>query len=1652
MAHAKSQRWGASIGAVAGIGAALMLAGCAGSSTQWVEAPLIADAQLSSNAYVGYGDTLSIASDSTALLRFSLATLPGANAKKITVDPKGNPYEDRAVVGDSDYALSADKIKHARLVVFADQIDVPGKIWIRRAPTRRGCIGRVEPSAPPACAEEYPLVTGANADTPAEDLIVTGRGYYSFDVTEAVKGGFDAQTLTFKVGGSGNARFRIASKDQNNGQNDVERSAHLLITVADLRGTSLPVQKTNAIRASAPDTSNADAASLAVSGGQRAIALVGLPAEFLAQANTRLDPGLVRSVAVQATLTTRINAPIASAQTIDAQAPGLWFFPLGAQDRSNATWNNTSPSLPADARASALVSTPLDLDPAASSQVVLSDASALLTNLLADTANAWEKLPGHYWFGVDTNLAGAAMLDGGGNTAAAHPPRMIVVRDLGAGHQINGFLDEGTHTLWASWKQFDFTSPVSEIRVRVGQRLPAFYLTNMLAKEDGNTLSGNTVAIPLHLWVPAAGPRAHFARTDYDTIDYVNYGTTSPPQAVAIDDVVANDIPGAYPVVVSMRGHNHRLTLNFINLPLPGVELAGPAQVSMPDGASRVTWPVSAALPFILRVTDAQNADVPASGIVDTMIDWRFTSSNPADVVPDDVHRGGGSHPFAVTFNGAGRRSLTATSKGNAAIRATLDVVVVNRPALVVNNAGDTPATATPENCAAGNADTCRLRDAIALAASGDTITFAPQITRIQAQDQFTFGHADADANALPITLDGAGKVAIDGAAIGFPTNPGMRMGSRVFETLAGTKTVLSGLSIRNGFVHWLAADGGVGGGGILNRGTLRILRCTIEGNKAERGGGINNYFNADLTIAASTLMNNNAGNGGAILSSGRLALINNTIANNRADPANTYLGDGGSGGGLFSTAATALLVNNTFSGNLARTDTNSGGFNGAGVALSGTQLTLANNLFDNGANGSNACKIYNDNAITDQGGNVAADASCALTAASSRSSTPLNLGVLQNNGGPTQTMLPAAASAAVDAGVDGACNDAATVGQFDQRGVARPQGAHCDAGSVELKQVQLSVTASGSGSVTAATTPAPISGGIVACSNATCSAHYDSAAAPLVALNAAPAPDHRVVWTGTCTVNAGNPLQASITMDAAKRCTATFEPAAFTLGGTASGHAGVVALRLNSSNPAGAPQTISVAAGTTAFAFATALPYGSNWSIEVVSAPAGQACSISPASGTVLAANVTDLVLSCTTVLVTIEPAALQAGIYAAAYPATQFGASSANGGTAPYAFAVGGGLPPGMTLTSSGVLSGTPSAAGSYTLIVNATSSNGYSGSRSYPLSIDKAAQVLVFSAPPAIAVGATGTVLATSVLASNSGNAVQYSAAPANICTVSGATLTGVARGSCVVTATQAGDANYFAASAMQTIGIGAASQTIAFAPQDPAVRTYEQNGLHQINPLARASSDLPVTYSSMTPNVCSVTGTTWTMLAVGTCTIAADQAGDANTNAAARVTQSVTITAAPLVPTTLSLRATPNPVTRGQMLTLTATVGSNAPASAFLPTAREGKQELAPAAAPIGMITFLDSGTPIGSAALNACGVTTFTIAQLSVGAHAISASYAGDGTYAAAIGGPVNVVVDAQAVPTPTVPAPMLSWWVLLALAGALACAGAYRVRDINGGG
>jgi hypothetical protein len=106
----------------------------------------------------------------------------------------------------------------------------------------------------------------------------------------------------------------------------------------------------------------------------------------------------------------------------------------------------------------------------------------------------------------------------------------------------------------------------------------------------------------------------------------------------------------------------------------------------------------------------------------------------------------------------------------------------------------------------------------------------------------------------------------------------------------------------------------------------------------------------------------------------------------------------------------------------------------------------------------------------------------------------------------------------------------------------------------------------------------------------------------------------------------------------------------------------------------------------------------------------------------------------------ITVSPATLPGGAVTAAYSQTL----TASGGVGPYTFAVtAGALPAGLTLSPGGVLSGTPTAGGSFNVTVTATDTSPapgpFTGSQAYTLAV---AVPTITLPPTTLAGGTTGT----------------------------------------------------------------------------------------------------------------------------------------------------------------------------------------------------------------------------------------------------------------------------------------------------------------------
>ena len=127
----------------------------------------------------------------------------------------------------------------------------------------------------------------------------------------------------------------------------------------------------------------------------------------------------------------------------------------------------------------------------------------------------------------------------------------------------------------------------------------------------------------------------------------------------------------------------------------------------------------------------------------------------------------------------------------------------------------------------------------------------------------------------------------------------------------------------------------------------------------------------------------------------------------------------------------------------------------------------------------------------------------------------------------------------------------------------------------------------------------------------------------------------------------------------------------------------------------------------------------------------------------------------------------------------------------------------------------------------------------------------------------------------------------------CSVTGTTLTYTTAGTCVIAVTRSSDTNYLARTDAVSFSIGLASQTITF--NSLSARSYSSD---TFTVSATSSASLTVVFTSGSPTICTTSGTsgsTITLLGVGTCVINANQAGDSNVGAASQVSQNFTVNA-------------------------------------------------------------------------------------------------------------------------------------------------------------
>ena len=616
----------------------------------------------------------------------------------------------------------------------------------------------------------------------------------------------------------------------------------------------------------------------------------------------------------------------------------------------------------------------------------------------------------------------------------------------------------------------------------------------------------------------------------------------------------------------------------------------------------------------------------------------------------------------------------------------------------------------------------------------------------------------------------------------------------------------ISGLTITGGSYNE--------GSGLKNFSTLAINSCTISNNTATKysGGGIHNA--GVLTVTNSTISGNSANNnGGGILNYGTLTVSNSTISGNSAI---------NSGGGLYNTSddgpGAATLINTTISGN------QDGGFGSAG-GYNDTTLTLANNLI--------ADSVTGDATPTDNGGNVVVNGSVTAT--------DISLAPLGYYGGPTQTMPPLPGSLGICAGLVANVANIATA--TDQRSTGFPRGsslytgysalAPCvNAGAVQTNYAlafsteppstvrinavfapQVTLTESGS-TATYVNSPVTVSGSPAALAGTT-TATLSSGVASFSGLSVSTAQSAEVL---TAVLGLNNTTSTALNLIAPST---PFDVTSITLPPTtlANGTVGVsysvtINLAVGGTGPitytaTGMPGWLTLNPSTGVL---SGIPTGANNIAYLFTITATDSSNDSASEQYALIIGHPAIVLT---------PANLS-GTYGTAYSQK----ISSSGGIGPYTYALASGssLPSGLSLSSSGAITGMPTApsATAYSFTITATdtgsTSNGSpsTGSQEFSMTIAKAPLTVTasnatmgYGGPlPALSGKLTGVVNNDSIAANYTTTATASSAVGAYPIT---ATLSG------------ASQANYTLTNTPGTLTVTQAMPAIVITSSAPALFT-------------------------------------------------------------------------------------------------------------------------------------------------------------------------------------------------------------------------------------
>jgi len=400
---------------------------------------------------------------------------------------------------------------------------------------------------------------------------------------------------------------------------------------------------------------------------------------------------------------------------------------------------------------------------------------------------------------------------------------------------------------------------------------------------------------------------------------------------------------------------------------------------------------------------------------------------------------------MTITGNGAGSTIIQANAAPNTATHRvfyvggdlTLDGVTVRNGRCVVGCAHDAYSgggiyVATSSSLHVMNSAISSNEARGSTGSVGGGI-FAASGTTITIDDSTISGNSAVHGGGLLAigTTTITGGTFSNNSASGYTGNTAVFGGA--IDNLGGSLTISNSVFDMNTAVHTSEITGYGGAIWTQDPGSLHVTDTTFSYSSADLGGAIFHYDGtADFTGTTFKYNAANNSNGGAIYSQQDATL---TITNS------TFTGNSGFyGSAVLSPGATNVvsIANSTFSDN------------GTGEALdvgNGT-LNMENTILANSTGGTD-CTLPSGTMGSDINNLIESNAAGPDNCGTPVSTSDPKLGILTNNGGPTETMALVTGSPAIDAGDDATCA-AAPVNGVDQRGATRPVGPHCDIGAYE--------------------------------------------------------------------------------------------------------------------------------------------------------------------------------------------------------------------------------------------------------------------------------------------------------------------------------------------------------------------------------------------------------------------------------------------------------------------------------------------------------------------------------------------------------------------------------------------------------------------------